>query len=103
VSDLKKEAESLDKAASALRKVPHHTTKPLHEFKEESNDLGALGKLGALLSATEDIREGMHKLAKLTHELEEEWHAEAKLMGEVSDAFDLLDVLLAAAARGKKG
>jgi len=103
VSDLKKEAESLDKAATALRKVSQHTTKPLHEFKAESDDLGALGKLGSLLNATDDIRDGMHTLAKLTKQLDEEWQAEAKLMGEVSDAFDLLDVLLAAAARGKKG
>ncbi|WP_326722763.1 MULTISPECIES: hypothetical protein [unclassified Streptomyces] len=103
MADLKKEAESLDKAATALRKVSHHTTKPLHEFKAESNDLSALGALGSLMSATDDIRGGMRTLAKLTHALDEEWHAEAKLMGEVSDAFDLLDVLLAAAARGEKG
>jgi hypothetical protein len=102
MSDLKKEAESLEKAATALGKVGHHTAKPLHEFKAESDDLSALGKLGSLLNATQDIRDGMHKLAKLTHALDEEWQAEAKLMGEVSDAFDLLDVLLAAAARGKK-
>ncbi|MFD4621775.1 hypothetical protein [Streptomyces sp. NPDC058475] len=103
MSDLKKEAESLGKAATALRKVSHHTTKPLHEFKAESNDLSALGKLGSLLGATADIRDGMHMLAKLTHALDEEWQSEAKLMGEVSDAFDLLDILLAVAARGKKG
>ncbi|MFJ6833633.1 hypothetical protein [Streptomyces sp. NPDC091209] len=103
VSDLKKEAESLDRAATALRKVPHRTAKPLHAFKEESNDLGALGTLGSLLGATDDIRDGMHTLARLTHVLEEEWQAEAKLMGEVSDAFDVLDVLLAAATRGKRG
>jgi hypothetical protein len=102
MSDLKKEAESLEKAATALGKVGHHTAKPLHEFKAESDDLSALGKLGSLLNATQDIRDGMHKLAKLTNALDEEWQAEAKLMGEVSVAFDLLDVLLAAAARGKK-
>ena len=81
----------------------HHTTKPLQEFKAESHDLGALGKLGSLLGATEDIREGMTTLAKLTKQLDEEWEAEAKLLGEVCDAFDLLDLLLAAAARAKKG
>jgi hypothetical protein len=103
MSDLKKEAASLHKAASGLRKVGHHTAKPLQEFKAESNDLGALGKLGSLLGATEDIRDGMHTLAKLTKQLDEEWEAEAKLMGEVSDAFDLLDILLAAATQAKKG
>ncbi|WP_406330417.1 hypothetical protein [Streptomyces sp. NBC_00203] len=103
MSDLKKEAASLHKAASGLRKVGHHTAKPLQEFKAESDDLGALGKLGSLLGATEDIREGMHTLAKLTKQLDEEWQAEAKLMGDVSDAFDLLDILLAAAAQAKKG
>jgi hypothetical protein len=38
----------------------------------------------------------------LTSALEEEWQAEAKLIGEVSEAFDLLDVLLGQDARGKK-
>lgn len=91
------------KAATGLRAVGHHTAKPLQEFKAESHDLSALGALGSLLSATEEIREGMTTLAKLTTELEEEWEGEAKLIGEISDAFDLLDVLLAAAAREKKG
>ncbi|MET8011466.1 hypothetical protein ABZU86_10345 [Streptomyces sp. NPDC005271] len=103
MSDLKKEAESLGTASSALRKVSHHTAKPLQDFKAASHDLSALGALGPLLSATEDIHDGMHTLAKLTHALDREWRAEAKLMGVVSDAFDLLDVLLAAGAQGKKG
>ncbi|MFJ1972168.1 hypothetical protein ACIO93_26200 [Streptomyces sp. NPDC087903] len=103
MSDLSKEAASLHKAASGLRGVGHHTAKPLQEFKAESHDLSALGALGSLLSATEEIREGMTTLAKLTGQLEEEWEAEATLIGEISDAFDLLDVLLAAAARAKKG
>jgi hypothetical protein len=103
VSDLKKEAESLSKAASALRKVPDHTTKPLHDFTAASHDLSALGALGSLLSATDDIRDGMETLTKVTKALDEEWQAEATLMGEISDAFDLLDILIAAAARAKKG
>ncbi|TLS42763.1 hypothetical protein FE633_29380 [Streptomyces montanus] len=103
MSDLKKEAESLHKAASALRKVPDHTTKPLHDFKAASHDLSALGALGSLLSATDDIRDGMETLTKVTKALDEEWQAEAKLIGEISDAFDLLDILIAAAARAKKG
>ncbi|MFF3762660.1 hypothetical protein ACFYYR_00975 [Streptomyces sp. NPDC001922] len=103
MSDLKKEAESLDKASSALRRVTHHTAKPLHSFREASHDLSAFGALGSLMSATDDIRDGMHKLAKLTHALEEEWHAEAKVMRDVSHAFDLLDGLIAAAARDGKG
>lgn len=93
----------MHKAASGLRKVGHHTAKPLQEFKAESHDLSALGALGDLLSATNEIREGMTTLAKLTKQLDEEWEDEAKLLGEVSDAFDLLDVLLAAAAQAKKG
>ncbi|KPI15693.1 hypothetical protein OK074_2138 [Actinobacteria bacterium OK074] len=99
VSDLKKEAASLLKAASGLRVVDHHTAKPLQDFQAASHDLSALGALGSLLSATDDIRDGMTTLTKLTHALGEEWQAEAKVMGEVSDAFDLLDVLLAAEAR----
>ncbi|PPS71847.1 MULTISPECIES: hypothetical protein [Streptomyces] len=93
----------MNKAASGLRHVGHHTAKPLQEFKAQSHDLSALGALGSLLSATEEIREGMATLAKLTGQLEDEWEAEAKLLGEISDAFDLLDLLLAAAARAKKG
>ncbi|MDQ0935259.1 hypothetical protein [Streptomyces turgidiscabies] len=45
----------------------------------------------------------MTTLSKLTRQLEEEWEAQAKLIGDVSDAFDLLDLLLAAQARAKKG
>ncbi|MEU5308759.1 hypothetical protein [Streptomyces sp. NPDC021562] len=103
MSDLKKQATSMHKAASGLRAVGHHTAKPLQEFKAQSDDLGALGALGSLLSATGEIREGMHTLTRLTKQLEEEWEAEAKLIGEASDAFDLLDVLIAAEARSKKG
>lgn len=101
--DLKKEAASMHKAASGLRGVGQHTAKPLQQFQAQSHDLGALGALGSLLSATSEIREGMTTLAKLAKQLDEEWEAEAKLIGEVSDAFDLLDVLIAAAAQGKKG
>ncbi|WP_406446407.1 hypothetical protein OHB14_45180 [Streptomyces sp. NBC_01613] len=103
MSDLKKEAKSMHKAASGMRGVGHHTAKPLQEFRAQSHDLGALGALGSLMSATEEIREGMTTLAKLTRQLDEEWEAEAKLIGEVSDAFDLLDVLIAAAAQAKRG
>lgn len=101
MSDLKKEAESLHKAASALRKLRHHTRGPLHEFTNASHDLSALGAIGSLLNAKDDIRDGMHTLAKVTGALEDEWDAEAKLMGDVSDAFDLLDALLAAAQDDK--
>ncbi|MET9734683.1 hypothetical protein ABZZ79_29810 [Streptomyces sp. NPDC006458] len=90
-------------AASGLRAVGQHTAKPLQEFKAASHDLDALGALGSLLGAKSEIEEGMTTLAKLAKELDEEWKAEAKLIGEISDAFDLLDVLLAAAARAKKG
>ncbi|MET8182217.1 hypothetical protein [Streptomyces sp. NPDC005336] len=45
----------------------------------------------------------MTTLTKLTKQLDEEWEAEAKLIGEVSDAFDLLDVLIAASAQEKRG
>ncbi|EFL34120.1 predicted protein [Streptomyces viridochromogenes DSM 40736] len=51
----------------------------------------------------DDIQDGMTTLAKLTKQLDEEWEAEAKLIGEISDAFDLVDILLAAQARAKKG
>lgn len=105
MSDLKKEAESLHTAATGLRGTGHHTAKPLQEFKAASHDLSALGALGSLLGAKGEIEKGMNTLAKLTQDLHEEWEAEAKFMGEVSDAFDLLDILLAAAAGkpGKKG
>ncbi|MEV8597121.1 hypothetical protein [Streptomyces sp. NPDC052012] len=103
MSDLSKEAASLHKAASGLRKVGLHTAKPLQEFKAASHDLSALGALGSLLGAKDEIQEGMTTLAKLTKELDEEWEAEAKLIGEVSDAFDLLDILLAAQVGAKKG
>ncbi|WP_106964540.1 hypothetical protein [Streptomyces sp. HGB0020] len=101
--DLKKEATSMHKAASGLRGVGHHTAKPLQEFRAQSHDLGALGALGSLLGAKGEIEKGMTTLVKLTKALEEEWEAEAKLMGDVSAAFDLLDVLIAAAVQEKKG
>ncbi|MEV5102961.1 hypothetical protein ACFQ7G_23900 [Streptomyces massasporeus] len=103
MADLGKEAASMHKAASGLRKVGHHTTKPLQEFTAASHDLDALGALGSLLGAKSEIEEGMTTLAKLTRQLDEEWEAEAKLIGEISDALDLLDLLLAAAARAEKG
>jgi len=103
VSDLKKEATSLHKAASGLRGVGHHTAKPLQQFEAQSRDLGALGALGSLLGAKGEIEKGMTTLVKLTKQLDEEWEAEAKLIGEVSTAFDLLDVLIAAAAQAGKG
>ncbi|MDH6214203.1 hypothetical protein [Streptomyces pseudovenezuelae] len=103
MSDLKKQATSMHKAASGLRAVGHHTAKPLQEFKAQSDDLSALGALGSLLSATDEIREGMTTLAKLAKDLDQEWQAEAELIVEVSDAFDLLDVLIAAEAQAKKG
>ncbi|MGW1210295.1 hypothetical protein ACWD5F_11720 [Streptomyces sp. NPDC002499] len=102
MSDLKKEAASMHKAASGLRGVGQHTAKPLQQFQAQSHDLGALGALGSLLGAKGEIEQGMTTLAKLTKQLGEEWDVEAKLMGEVSDAFDLLDVLIAAAAQGEK-
>ncbi|MEV7324293.1 hypothetical protein [Streptomyces sp. NPDC093970] len=103
MSDLKKEAVSMHKAASGLRGVGQHTAKPLQQFEAQIHDLGALGALGSLLGAKGEIEQGMTTLAKLTRQLGEEWDAEAKLIGEVSDAFDLLDVLIAAAAQGEKG
>lgn len=90
-------------AASGLRTVGHHTSKPLAAFKEQQGDLKALGALGSLLGAKDEIEKGMTTISKLTKQLEDEWEAEAKLIGDVSDAFDLLDILLAAAARAKKG
>jgi hypothetical protein len=102
VADLEKEAVSMAKAASSLRRAPHHTAKPLRDFTNASHDLSALGALGSLLSATDEIGHGMHTISELTSALEEEWQAEAKLIGEVSEAFDLLDVLLGQDARGKK-
>lgn len=103
MSDLKKQATSTHKAASGLRPVRHHTAKSSQEFAAQSHDPKALGALGSLLSATGEIREGMTTLTKLTKSLNDEWGAEAKLIGEVSDAFDLLDLLIAAAARAAKG
>ncbi|MEU3238204.1 hypothetical protein ACFYNH_34885 [Streptomyces anthocyanicus] len=103
MADLAKEAASLYKAASGLRVVGHHTAKPLQEFESASQDLSALGALGSLLGAKDDIEEGMTTLVKLTKQLDEEWETEAKFMGDVSDAFDLLEVLLTAAAQAKKG
>ncbi|MER5971130.1 hypothetical protein ABT112_15570 [Streptomyces sp. NPDC002055] len=103
MSDLKKDAEALHKAASALAKVDHHTHKPLHDFKAASHDLSAFGVLGSLMSAKDDIQDGMDTITRLTKNLHKEWEAEAKLIDDISDAFDLLDVLLTAAARTKKG
>ncbi|EST30567.1 hypothetical protein [Streptomyces roseochromogenus] len=102
MSDLKKQASSMHKAASGLRGVGQHTAKPLAEFSAQQHDLKALGALGSLLGAKSEIEKGMATLSKLTKQLEQEWESEAKFIGEVSDAFDLLDVLLAA-AQGKKG
>lgn len=101
MSDLKKEAESLHKAASAPGKVGHHTTKPLHDFKEASHDLSALGVLGSLIGVAVNSRERTGALAEVAHVLDEE-QAEAKLLGDVPDAFDLLDIMLPAAARARK-
>ncbi|MER6335818.1 MULTISPECIES: hypothetical protein [Streptomyces] len=81
----------------------HHTAKPLQEFESASQDLSALGALGSLLGAKDDIEEGMTTLAKLTKQLDDEWETEAKFLGDVCDAFDLLEVLLTAAAQAKKG
>ncbi|MEU3333376.1 hypothetical protein ACWCQ1_38245 [Streptomyces sp. NPDC002144] len=103
MSDLKKQATSMHKAASGLRGVGQHTAKPLQQFDAQSHDLDALGALGSLLGAKSEIQQGMTTLVKLTKQLQDEWEAEAKLIGEVSDAFDLLDVLIAAEAQGKKG
>ncbi|EST29934.1 hypothetical protein [Streptomyces roseochromogenus] len=102
MSDLKKEADSLHKAASALGKVGQHTTKPVHDFKEAAHDLSALGALGSLLGVKNDIRDGMNTLAKVTAGLNEEWRDETSFMGEVSATFDLLDLLLAAETAAKK-
>lgn len=102
MGDLGKDSESIAKAAPLLRRAPHHIAKPLHDFKAESHDLSALGALGALTSATDDVREGMETLSELAKDLVDEWHSEAKLMTDLSEAFDALDVLLEAALRAKK-
>ncbi|MFF1378356.1 hypothetical protein [Streptomyces sp. NPDC058308] len=102
MSDLRKDAESLHKAATALGKADDHTRKPLHDFKSASYDMSAFGVLGSLMGAKDDIQDGMDTIAELTASLHKEWEAEAKFMGDVSDAFDLLDVLLSAAARARK-
>ncbi|AJE84951.1 hypothetical protein SLNWT_4575 [Streptomyces albus] len=76
----------------------------MQEFKSQSHDLSALGALGALMSATDDVREGMETLSQLASQVVEEIHDEAKLMTDLSDAFDALDLLLEAAqGKGKKG
>ena len=93
----------MHKAASGLRGVGHHTAKPLQQFEAQCHDLDALGALGSLLGAKSEIEKGMTTLVKLAKQLDEEWEAEAKLIGEVSTAFDLLDVLIAAAAQAGKG
>ncbi|MGW7275472.1 hypothetical protein [Streptomyces sp. Je 1-332] len=102
MGDLGKESASIAKAAPLLRKAPHHIAKPLHDFKAESHDLSALGALGALMSATDDVREGMETLSDLAKDLADEWEAEAKLMTDLSEAFDALDVLIEAALRADK-
>ncbi|MGW7386708.1 hypothetical protein [Streptomyces sp. NPDC054794] len=82
----------------------HHAGKPLQEFRAQSRDLAALvGALGTLLEAKSETEKGMTTLVKLTKQLDDGCEAEAKLPGEVSDAFDLLDVLIGAEARAKKG
>ncbi|MFF1381809.1 hypothetical protein [Streptomyces sp. NPDC058308] len=103
MGDLGKDSESIAKAAPLLRKSPHHIAKPLQDFKAASHDLSALGALGALMSATDDVREGMEELAQAAEQLSGAWRDEAKLMTDLSEAFDLLDLLLEAAAQGKKG
>ncbi|MFI0964932.1 hypothetical protein ACH4S8_26575 [Streptomyces sp. NPDC021080] len=55
----------------------------------------------ASLGAKSEMAKGVTTLARLTRDLNEEWQTEATFAGEVSDAFDLPDVLPAAAA--KKG
>ncbi|WP_037958624.1 hypothetical protein [Streptomyces violens] len=94
MSDLKKDTESIRTGAKALGRVTHHTARPLQAFSGQAQDLSALGALGSLLGAKDDIAEGMDTLARLTRELNEEWEDEAKAMTDVSDAFDLLDALL---------
>ncbi|MEV0114566.1 hypothetical protein AB0H77_15130 [Streptomyces sp. NPDC050844] len=74
----------------------------MSDFKAASHDLSALGALGALMSATDDVREGMETLSGLAKDLVGEWRDEAKLMTDLSDAFDALDLLLEA-AQAKKG
>ncbi|QKW08593.1 hypothetical protein HUT18_21700 [Streptomyces sp. NA04227] len=104
MGDLGKESASIANAAPLLRRAPHHISKPLQQFKSQTDDLSALGALGALMSATDDVREGMETLSKLVEQVVDEWHDEAKLMTDLSDAFDVLDVLLdAAQGKGKKG
>ena len=88
MSDLKKTSASMHEAASGLRPMEYHTAKPLQQFKAQSHHLGALG---SLLNATGEMREGMTTLAKLTKQLDEDRQAEAKLIGKVYDAFDLLE------------
>ncbi|WP_179120248.1 hypothetical protein [Streptomyces tsukubensis] len=48
MSDLKKDALSLHRAATALGKMDDHTRKPLHAFKAAAHDLtaAARGKKG---------------------------------------------------------
>lgn len=100
MGDLGKDSESIAKAAPLLRKAPHHIAKPLRDFDNASHDLSALGALGALTSATDDVREGMETLSKLASQMVEEWHDKAKLMTDISEAFDVLDLLLEA-SQGK--
>ncbi|MEV8016800.1 hypothetical protein AB0O76_10720 [Streptomyces sp. NPDC086554] len=102
MGDLGKDSESIAKAAPLLRRAPHHIAKPLHDFKAASHDLSALGALGALMSATDDVREGMETLSELAKDLVGEWHDEAKLMTDLSEAFDVLDLMIEAATRGEK-
>ncbi|MEU6732202.1 hypothetical protein ABZ929_03180 [Streptomyces physcomitrii] len=103
MGDLGKESASIANAAPLLRKAPHHVSKPLHAFKSQTHDLSALGALGALMSATDDVRDGMETLSKLAEQLVDEWHNEATLMTDLSDAFDALDLLLEAAQGKGKG
>jgi hypothetical protein len=50
-----------------------------------------LGALGSLLSATEQIHQRLQTTSTFTTPLGDEWQAEAAVIGQISEVFDLLD------------
>ncbi|MDI5969426.1 hypothetical protein POF50_008735 [Streptomyces sp. SL13] len=103
MSDLKTEADSLNRAGIKLSYAADPLNHPLADFKSASHDLSAFGVLGSLLKATGEVREGMTELADVVTALHDEWQAEGKAMLDVGKVLDQVDRLLQESLARKHG
>ena len=103
MADLRTESASLESGSSKMKRAPDRLKQPLTDFRSASHDLSAFGKLGSLLGATGQIREGMSELSTIVQALDDEYGHQAQALQDVSDVFTKVDEMLTGELKSRQG